>query len=149
MYSKNPAYGRHQLSRPMRIVEPIQIWRAWVIFLFFSHHHQGRRVDQWEAGIWSCDLRTKKNYMKRGHQRKKQGNKERNKHTLRLLDQLGPEGRVGENHTNMIDFLYASLFYRFSLGFRCITPPPAPAEYCGICHLTLGSSIGALQNWGK
>ena len=22
---KNPAYGRHQLSRPMRIVEPIQI----------------------------------------------------------------------------------------------------------------------------
>ena len=32
--------------------------------------------------------------MKRGHQR----NKERNKHTSRLLDQLGPEGRVGENH---------------------------------------------------
>ena len=23
-YMKNPAYGRHQLSRPMRIVEPIQ-----------------------------------------------------------------------------------------------------------------------------
>ena len=30
---KNPAYGRHQLSRPMRIVGPIQIWRGSVIYL--------------------------------------------------------------------------------------------------------------------
>ena len=30
---KNPAYGRHQLSWPMRIVGPIQIWRGCVIFL--------------------------------------------------------------------------------------------------------------------
>ena len=30
---KNPAYGRHQLSRPMRIVGPIQIWRGCVIYL--------------------------------------------------------------------------------------------------------------------
>ena len=30
---KNPAYGRHQLSRPMRIIEPIQIWRGCVIYL--------------------------------------------------------------------------------------------------------------------
>ena len=29
---KNPAYGRHQLSRPMRIVGPIQFWRSCVIF---------------------------------------------------------------------------------------------------------------------
>ena len=38
--AKNPVYGRHQLSRPMQIVEPIQIWRGCVIYL------------------WSCDLRT-------------------------------------------------------------------------------------------
>ena len=30
---KNPAYGRHQLSRPMRIIGPIQIWRGCVIYL--------------------------------------------------------------------------------------------------------------------
>ena len=34
--------------------------------------------------------------MERGQQTKKQRNKERNKHTSRLLDQLGPEGQVGE-----------------------------------------------------
>ena len=33
---KNPAYGRHQLSRPMRIEGPVQIWRGCVIYLFFS-----------------------------------------------------------------------------------------------------------------
>ena len=42
-----------------------------------------------------------KNYMKRGHQRNKHTRKERkkqtNKHTSRLLDQLGAEGQVGEN----------------------------------------------------
>ena len=30
---KNPAYGRHQLFWPMRIVGPIQIWRGCVIYL--------------------------------------------------------------------------------------------------------------------
>ena len=35
----------------------------------------------------------KKRYIKRGHKR----NRQTNRHTLRLLDQLGPEGRVGEN----------------------------------------------------
>ena len=35
--------------------------------------------------------------MKRGHHRNIETNIERNKHTSRLLDQLGPEGRVGEN----------------------------------------------------
>ena len=38
--------------------------------------------------------------MKRGHKTKKHRNKETkketNKHTSRLLDQLGPEGRVGK-----------------------------------------------------
>ena len=38
-----------------------------------------------------------KNYMKRGHHSNKHRNKHLNKHTSRLLDQLGPEGRVGEN----------------------------------------------------
>ena len=32
---KNPAYGRHRISRPMRIVGPIQFWRGCVIYLFF------------------------------------------------------------------------------------------------------------------
>ena len=30
--NKNPAYGRHQLSRPMRIVGPIQFWRGCMIY---------------------------------------------------------------------------------------------------------------------
>ena len=30
---KNPAYGRHRISRPMRIVGPIQFWRVCVICL--------------------------------------------------------------------------------------------------------------------
>ena len=30
---KNPAYGRHRISRPMRIVGPIQFWRGCVISL--------------------------------------------------------------------------------------------------------------------
>jgi hypothetical protein len=38
-----------------------------------------------------------KNYLKRGHHSNKHRNKHLNKHTSRLLDQLGPEGRVGEN----------------------------------------------------
>ena len=33
MCTKNPAYGRHQLSWPMQIVGPIQIWRGCVIYL--------------------------------------------------------------------------------------------------------------------
>ena len=43
----------------------------------------------------------KKSYMKRGHHSNiETSRKERNKHTSRLLDQLGPEGRVGENHVS-------------------------------------------------
>ena len=33
VWFKNPAYGRHQLSRLMWIVGPIQIWRGSVIYL--------------------------------------------------------------------------------------------------------------------
>ena len=32
-YSKNPAYGRYRISRPMRIVGPIQFWRVCEIYL--------------------------------------------------------------------------------------------------------------------
>ena len=32
-FEKNLVFGRHQLSLPMRIVEPIQIWRCCVIYL--------------------------------------------------------------------------------------------------------------------
>ena len=31
--AKNPAYGRHRISWPMRIVGPIQFWRGCVIYL--------------------------------------------------------------------------------------------------------------------
>ena len=30
---KYPAYGRHRISRPMRIVGPIQFWRVCMIYL--------------------------------------------------------------------------------------------------------------------
>ena len=62
--------------------------------------------------------------MKRGQPRNKERNKEIKKHTSRLLDQLGPEGRVGENikgwvsqklsqytiqfkHASILDFTFA------------------------------------------
>ena len=39
---KNPAYGRQRISRPMRIVGPIQFWRGCVIYLlFFSFFFMG------------------------------------------------------------------------------------------------------------
>ena len=59
-HSKNPVYGRQWISRPMQIVGLIQFWR------------------QWEAGIWSCDL--KKSYMKRGQQT--------DRHTSRLYERI-------------------------------------------------------------
>ena len=40
---KNPAYERHQLSWPMRIVGPIQIWRGSVIYLFKKNPAYGRQ----------------------------------------------------------------------------------------------------------
>ena len=51
---------------------------------------RGRDLVMWSDDQWEP---SKKNYMKRGHHSKKQTFK----HTSRLLDQLGPEGRVGEN----------------------------------------------------
>ena len=40
---KNPAYGRHQPSRPMRIVGPIQFWRGCVIYRSSSKRGLGPR----------------------------------------------------------------------------------------------------------
>ena len=97
---KNPAYGRQRISRPTRIVGPIQFWRGCVVYLkkkqllkqfsskifetifiqnlwnkfppkslkiFSSKNFETNflqnlwdyfgGVNQWEAGIWSCDLR--------------------------------------------------------------------------------------------
>ena len=31
--AKNPSYGRHRISQPMRIVGPMQFWRVCVIYL--------------------------------------------------------------------------------------------------------------------
>ena len=33
IYIKNPAYGRQRISRPMRIIGPIQFWKDFVIYL--------------------------------------------------------------------------------------------------------------------
>ena len=40
-FKKNLAYGRHQLSRPMRIVGPIQICRGCLIYLFKKKWYRG------------------------------------------------------------------------------------------------------------
>ena len=42
-----------------------------------------------------------KNYMKRGHQTDRQTDRKKDKLTSQLLDQLGPEGRVGENPSSL------------------------------------------------
>ena len=36
-FQKNLAYGRQRISRPMRIVGPIQFWRSCVIYLIFYY----------------------------------------------------------------------------------------------------------------
>ena len=64
---KNPAYGRHWISWPMRIVSTlplnccpiyIYIFPRWFFFLLsFLERGGGGREDQWEAWNWSCDLR--------------------------------------------------------------------------------------------
>ena len=77
---------------------------------------------QWEAGIWSCDLRANerplKNCMGRGHQTDTQTHRQ----TLWLLDQLGPEGRVAEK------YIFAYLHIRFLWFSKC------PWLYCEIAQ---------------
>ena len=55
------AYGRHQLSWPMCIVEPIQIWRNCVIYLYFFL--QSKKI-WWESktimGLWDYYVKKKK-----------------------------------------------------------------------------------------
>ena len=45
--TKNPIYGRHQLSWPMRIVGPIQFWRGCVIYLYKKHKNKNKRGPSW------------------------------------------------------------------------------------------------------
>ena len=68
--------------------------------IFDVYHKEGRRVDQWEAGIWSCDLRTNERPRKKLHGKgtDRQTDTHTHRRTCQLLDQLGPEGRVGEKH---------------------------------------------------
>ena len=42
---KNPAYGRHRISRPMRIVGPIQFWRVCMIYLEKKKEEKNGAVD--------------------------------------------------------------------------------------------------------
>ena len=50
---KNPAYGRHRISRPMRIVGPIKFWRGCVIYIEEKKwgssrvHASTRRIHKW------------------------------------------------------------------------------------------------------
>ena len=46
-FRKNPAYRRHQVSRAIRIVEPIQIWIGCMIFFFSSSPPPPRRRREW------------------------------------------------------------------------------------------------------
>ena len=56
----------------------------------------GGWVDQWEASNWSCDQRVNERPKKIAWEGDKETNND-NTRTSRLLDQLGPEGWVGEN----------------------------------------------------
>ena len=47
-FKKNPAYGRHRISRPMRIGGPIQFWRVCVIYL-----------EKEEENNWAVDASTR------------------------------------------------------------------------------------------
>ena len=96
---KNPAYGRHQLSRPIRIVGPIQIWGGRVIYLSFfkwvggsggGWPMRGLKLIIWSQGQWEASKKTTR-------ERGQSHNTQTRKQTFWLLDQLGPEGRVGEN----------------------------------------------------
>ena len=57
IHKKNPAYGRHQLSRPMRIVVPIQFWRVCVIYRSSPKSGLGPRENadlvHAKVGTWS------------------------------------------------------------------------------------------------
>ena len=54
--------------------------------------------NQWEAANWSCDHRANERPWKKSHGKGTNTQMTTHKQTLRLLDQLVPEGRVGENY---------------------------------------------------
>ena len=41
---KYPAYGRHQLSRPMQIVGPIQFWRGCMIYFYLKKNENKKKL---------------------------------------------------------------------------------------------------------
>ena len=45
-HGKNPAYGRQRISRPMRIVGPIQFWRGCVIFKRLRNFSQKKEEEK-------------------------------------------------------------------------------------------------------
>ena len=61
----------------------------------------------------------KKNYIKKGHQTDKQTNPQTFEHTSGILDQLGPEGRVGEN-LFLLDGLDRRILQDDSLVRHCL-----------------------------
>ena len=109
---KNPAYGRHQLSWPMRIVGPIQIWRGCGIYWFFSLIVP---IADAGGGEGLTNDRPRTDHVITGPKIAWEGDKQVNNdndntRTSRLLDQLGQEGRVGENwqlNDRQNSFLYS------------------------------------------
>ena len=103
--------------RPPPPPPPSRDFKAFFFFFFFFYREWLRRrgvgsrsirgrdlimwiEGQWEAGICSCDLRANERPWKKSHGK---GTSDRHTHrrTCRLYDQLGPEGRVGENYFKM------------------------------------------------
>ena len=54
---KNPAYGRYQLSRPMRIVGPIQFWRGCMIYLYIKIKKYPPPLPRQGAFRWGSAIR--------------------------------------------------------------------------------------------
>ena len=118
-YKKNPAYGRQRISWSMRIVGQIKFWRGCVIHLVFfcvflrgcgiflkkKRKKRGGRGDQWEARIWSANLRAnnrpQKNFMKGDSQ------KDRKTDIATLWKNL-PKGRFFKNGIQKV-YIWANI----------------------------------------
>ena len=150
--NKNSAYGRHQLSRPMRIVGPIQFWRGCATFgvhfwppllgSTFDRHFWGPFLTatfgvhfwppllgstfdrQWEAGIWSCDLRANERPQKKSHEKGQTYNIQHTyniQRTSRLYDRIGPVGRFYEKHVYFEHNLMNTSFVKHFWSCGCIS----------------------------
>ena len=110
---KNPAYGRHQLSRCMRIVEPMLIQSNKKLVekphprCFNSMFERPQSFNDWTAAAPSFNDWTARSFNSMVEALQPLTNERPRKklhpmaqthiRTWRLLDQLGPRGRVGEN----------------------------------------------------